>query len=145
MYATWTSKVVDHAPSVDDFLKFCGTIIISHMRSFIASNWDEKAIRIKIGESAKENDQLFHAAAEQDWWFHLDNHSSAHLWVGAEGSASNMDKRTARRCATILKEHHNRKGGNILVCYTQRNILRKDKTCPAGTLVIAGDVCRVKV
>jgi predicted ribosome quality control (RQC) complex YloA/Tae2 family protein len=117
------------------------------MRSFQdVSAAGEEPLPIKIGENATENDQLFHAAAENNWWFHVDDQSSAHLWVDVDI----MDKRTARRCASILKDHHNGKRGNgasrIMVCYTQRRDLRKDKTCPAGTVILeGGDVCRVRI
>lgn len=102
-----------------------------------------REVTIRIGENAKENDQLFLSAAPGDWWFHLDQRPSAHLWL-ASSDAETISKRMARNCAKVLKTHSGRSGGER-VCYTQRQFLAKDKTCSAGTLILVKEPYTVKV
>ena len=115
------------------------------MKNVTISDGD-KEVTLCIGMNAKENDELYRRASPSDWWVHLDNQPSAHLWLSDERYESHLPKTVAYQCALILKDHCRMPCRiRVRVCYVQRSGLGKDKTCAAGTLVLLRDPFIVKV
>ena len=47
--------------------------------------------RVYLGADKHENDELLKVAFPDDWWFHVDRHSSAHIYLRYEGAQSGPD------------------------------------------------------
>ena len=60
-------------------------------------------IIIKVGQNAKENDQLTTSSSPRYWWMHVSGCSGAHVVVCYEGEQ--LPKET-KRDATVLAVHH---------------------------------------
>ncbi|KAK4536492.1 hypothetical protein CDCA_CDCA08G2517 [Cyanidium caldarium] len=56
------------------------------MRSELAPEY-----RVYLGVDKHENDELLKVAFPDDWWFHVDRHSSAHIYLRYEGAHSGPD------------------------------------------------------
>jgi predicted ribosome quality control (RQC) complex YloA/Tae2 family protein len=60
-------------------------------------------ITLKVGQSAKENDELRADADGEWWWFHVTNHPGAHVFA----CAPTLDRET-KRDAAVLAVHHSK-------------------------------------
>lgn len=64
---------------------------------------DTQVVSIRVGQNAKENDQLLEDADPDWWWFHVTNHPGAHVIACAKV----LDKET-KRDAAVLAAHHSK-------------------------------------
>lgn len=62
-------------------------------------------IPIRVGQTAKENDQLTNMSDPKYWWMHASGYPGAHVVVCYEGEELPMD---VKRDATILAIHHSK-------------------------------------
>jgi predicted ribosome quality control (RQC) complex YloA/Tae2 family protein len=60
-------------------------------------------VPLRVGQSAKENDQLREDANPEWWWFHVTNHPGAHVIACADV----LDRET-KRDAAVLAAHHSK-------------------------------------
>jgi predicted ribosome quality control (RQC) complex YloA/Tae2 family protein len=60
-------------------------------------------VTIRVGQSAKENDQIREDADRDHWWFHAANHPGAHVIA----CAPVLDRET-KRDAAVLAAHHSK-------------------------------------
>ena len=84
--------------------------------------------RVKYGKSASDNWRLYDEASEDDYWFHVDNESSAHVIL----EIPNMNEPTqevfemcARLCVERTLKLKDEK--SVKVIYTRISNLRKGK------------------
>src|SRR6056300_1534331 len=62
-------------------------------------------IPIRVGQSAKENDQLTNTSDPKYWWMHASGYPGAHVVVCYEG---NELPRDVKRDAAVLAIHHSK-------------------------------------
>ena len=71
------------------------------MLEYIASG----NIAIRVGQSAKENDQLTNTSDPKYWWMHASGYPGAHVVVCYEGEELPRD---VKRDAAVLAIHHSK-------------------------------------
>lgn len=97
-------------------------------------------VQIYIGFDKYENEDLIRYAWPGDLWFHVDKHSSAHVYLRPPaGSALSLDSlppELVREAAQLTKENsiEGCKLSNVVVIYTPADNLRKDGTMDTGTV-----------
>jgi len=90
---------------------------------------------IKIGENAKENDELVAKSAQTDIWFHLDSLPSCHVVIASD-SKNPVTKQMINHCAQLCKENTKYRNQKVRVKYTEiKNVKR---TTTPGTVTIKG-------
>jgi predicted ribosome quality control (RQC) complex YloA/Tae2 family protein len=62
-------------------------------------------IPIRVGQSAKENDQLTNTSDPKYWWMHASGYPGAHVVVCYEGEELPKD---VKRDAAVLATHHSK-------------------------------------
>ena len=67
------------------------------------------AIKIYVGENAKENDELTESAYPNEWWMHVSGHPGSHVVIGYEGDV--IPKET-KRDAAALAVHYSKVRGS---------------------------------
>lgn len=96
---------------------------------------------IKVGQNAKENDELFSTADQDDIWFHLDKGASSHVYLsfipGKMGKS--MEKKVLKgllhECALLVKQH-SKCNMKAKVNYIEKRHLSKEKWCKAGEVIL---------
>jgi predicted ribosome quality control (RQC) complex YloA/Tae2 family protein len=71
------------------------------MLEYIASG----NIIVRVGQTAKENDQLTNASDPEHWWMHASGYPGAHVVVCYEGDQLPKD---VKRDAAVLAIHHSK-------------------------------------
>jgi len=91
---------------------------------------------IYVGKDKEENEDLIKFGWEEDVWFHVDNLSSAHVYLRmkAGDSWSSIPKDLLEDCAQLTKANsiEGNKKDNITVIYTPWSNLRKDASMATG-------------
>lgn len=100
-----------------------------------------------MGRDKHENEDLIKYAWPEDFWFHVDNLSSAHVYVrlaapaGPDGAATfrafsldDIPDAVVRDCAQLVKANslEGHKKASVVVVYTPASNLRKDGSMAAG-------------
>jgi len=97
-------------------------------------------VELYIGFDKYENEDLIRFAWPGDIWFHVDKHSSAHVYVrpprGSGISFDSLPPALIREAAQLTKENsiEGCKLSNVTVIYTPASNLRKDGTMDTGTV-----------
>lgn len=87
----------------------------------------ETEVQIKVGQNAKENWQLIDESKQDDLWFHVEGHPSAHVVISMPDK-SKVSKQTIKYAALLCKQHSKLNGNNKLtIIYTQIRNLSKGK------------------
>ena len=102
-------------------------------------------IKIKVGETAKENDDLTGSSYPHEWWLHVDGGPGAHVVVCYEGDT--IPKET-KRDAAFLAVHHSKVGNVKMV---RKNLTRIDQVMKCdriknhGQVYLDGEVMQLNV
>ena len=89
---------------------------------------------IKIGENAKENDELVASSKQIDVWFHLDNLPSCHVVISCD-KKNPITNEMIKYCASLCKENTKyRNHKKIKVKYTEIKNVKRTKTPGMVTL-----------
>jgi len=93
---------------------------------------------ILVGNQARDNDYLtFKVASSQDFWFHVAATPGAHVIVRNPDKLKRLPKQTLGEAASLAAYYSkNRKGGQVVVSYTQRQNVRKERGTPAGQVTL---------
>lgn len=87
-------------------------------------------VTINIGSNAKDNWDMIDNAKQNDIWFHLEDHPSAHviLVVPTETTKiKDVSKMTLKHCANFCKKNKENKD-ELSVIYTEiKNVTKADK------------------
>ena len=78
-------------------------------------------IKIKVGENAKENDDLTLSSYPNEWWLHTDGGPGSHVIICYEGDT--IPKET-KRDAAFLAAHHSKASKSKMV---RVNLVRVDQ------------------
>lgn len=94
----------------------------------------------KIGKNAQDNHRLFDEAEDDDIWFHLNDYSSAHMWV----KNKKFSKQELYRLGLVLKtkSKYSKVNGLNIIYTTKKNLKKTEKL---GELEIIGKVQYLKV
>ncbi len=97
---------------------------------------------IKIGENARENDELVAGSNQMDTWFHLDSLPSCHVVI-AYNKDSPFTKQMITHCALVCKQNTKYKDQKVKVKYTEIKNVKRTKTL--GLVTITGKSKHVTV
>jgi predicted ribosome quality control (RQC) complex YloA/Tae2 family protein len=102
-------------------------------------------IKIKVGESAKENDDLTGSSYPDEWWLHVDGGPGAHVVVCHEG---NILPKETKRDAAFLAVHHSKVGNVKMVRVNLTRVdqvIKCDRIKNHGQVYLDGEVMRLNV
>ncbi|KAL2822675.1 hypothetical protein BDW59DRAFT_149269 [Aspergillus cavernicola] len=103
---------------------------------YFTSNVVEPSAFIYVGKDKFENEDLIKYGLEKDVWFHVDNLSSAHVYVRLRDGESwdNIPEQLVVDCAQLTKANsiEGNKKDNVTVIYTPWSNLMKDGSMAAG-------------
>lgn len=102
-------------------------------------------IKIKVGESAKENDDLSLSSYPNEWWLHVDGGPGAHVVVCDEDDVLPPE---TKRDAAVLAVHHSKPTNVKMV---RVNLVRIDQVIKDeriknhGQVYLGGEVMQLNV
>lgn len=102
-------------------------------------------IAIKVGENARENDELTMSSYPKEWWLHVDGGAGAHVVVCCE---QNTIPKETKRDAAVLAVHHSKLGNVKMV---KVNLVRVDQVMKCdriknhGQVYIDGEVMQLTI
>ncbi|KAJ4351795.1 Coiled-coil domain-containing protein 25 [Didymosphaeria variabile] len=103
---------------------------------YFSSNTVSPAAFIYVGKDKVENEELIKYGWDEDVWFHVDNLSSAHIYVRLpEGQDwESIDQGLLVDCAQLTKANsiEGNKKDNIIIVYTPWSNLKKDGSMAVG-------------
>jgi predicted ribosome quality control (RQC) complex YloA/Tae2 family protein len=108
------------------------------MKTYTSSD----GIKIRVGENAKENDDLTMSSYPKEWWLHVDGGPGAHVVICHE---ENTIPKETKRDAALLAVHHS-KVRNVRMVPV--NLVRVDQAlkCPRpGQVYLYGRVMQLYV
>jgi predicted ribosome quality control (RQC) complex YloA/Tae2 family protein len=91
-------------------------------------------IKYNLGKNAKENFILLDNADKEDWWFHLDNYSSAYCIV----ESKNLNEEMIIFASNLVKNSKKDiklKDKKVKIIYTQVKNIKKTKTLGMVTIL----------
>lgn len=99
----------------------------------------ERGLRIWVGKSAQDNDQLtFHHARGNDYWLHAAGHAGSHVVVRLN-SRGEIDRETLLDAATLAAHYSQAGAGAVVdVHYTRRKNVRRARGGPSGRVYLGG-------
>ena len=74
-----------------------------------------------IGKNQQDNDKMFDKMADDMTWFHLENYSSAHVYVKIPKDKT-IKRKVIKHAAKLVREHSKNYGK---VCYVLKKHLKK--------------------
>jgi predicted ribosome quality control (RQC) complex YloA/Tae2 family protein len=102
-------------------------------------------IKIKVGETAKENDDLTGSSYPHEWWLHVDGGPGAHVVVCYEGDT--IPKET-KRDAAFLAVHHSKVGNVKMVRVNLTRVdqvMKCDRIKNHGQVYLDGEIMQLNV
>ncbi|KAL5403174.1 hypothetical protein PMIN04_012871 [Paraphaeosphaeria minitans] len=103
---------------------------------YFSSNTVSPAAFVYVGKDKVENEELIKFGWDEDVWFHVDNLSSAHIYVRLPDGQDweSIDQGLLVDCAQLTKANsiEGNKKDNITVIYTPWSNLKKDGSMAVG-------------
>jgi len=103
---------------------------------YFTSNVAEPSAFIYVGKDKVENEELIKYGLEEDIWFHVDNLSSAHIYLRLNENETwdSISKELLEDCAQLTKANsiEGNKKDNVTVIYTPWSNLKKDGSMAVG-------------
>jgi predicted ribosome quality control (RQC) complex YloA/Tae2 family protein len=102
-------------------------------------------IQIKVGENAKENDDLTLSSYPQEWWMHIDGGPGAHVVICHEQDT--VPKET-KRDAALLAIHHSKSSSAKMVrvnLVRVDQVIKDDRIKNHGQVYLGGEVMQLTV
>lgn len=103
---------------------------------YFTSNTVSPTAFIYVGKDKVENEELIKYGLDEDVWFHVDNLSSAHIYLRLNEGESweSIPKPLLEDCAQLTKANsiEGNKKDNIAVIYTPWSNLKKDGSMATG-------------
>ena len=102
-------------------------------------------ILIKVGENAKENDDLTLSSYPNEWWLHTDGGAGSHVIICHE---ENTIPKETKRDAAFLAAHHSKAANSKMV---RVNLVRVDQVIKDeriknhGQVYLGGEVMQLTV
>ena len=111
------------------------------MKTYISHD----GIRIKVGENAKENDDLTLSSYPKEWWMHVDGGPGAHVIICHE---EDTIPRETKRDAALLAVHHSKSSNTKMVrvnLVRVDQIIKDDRIKNHGQVYLSGQVVQLTV
>ena len=102
-------------------------------------------IQIKVGENAKENDDLTLSSYPREWWVHVDGGPGAHVVICHEEDT--IPKET-KRDAALLAIHHSKSSSAKMVrvnLVRVDQVIKDDRIKNHGQVYLGGEVMQLTV
>lgn len=102
-------------------------------------------IQIKVGENAKENDDLTLSSYPREWWMHIDGGPGAHVVICHE---ENTIPKETKRDAALLTVHHSKPGNAKMVrvnLIRVGQVMKCDRLKNHGQVYLDGEVVQLNV
>ena len=102
-------------------------------------------IQIKVGETAKENDDLTLSSYPNEWWMHVDGGAGAHVIVCHEEDT--LPKET-KRDAAILAVHHSKTTHTKMIRVNLvriNQVIKNERIKNHGQVYLDGEVTQLTV
>ncbi|KZF25518.1 DUF814-domain-containing protein [Xylona heveae TC161] len=103
---------------------------------YFSSNTVSPAAFIYVGKDKVENEDLIKFGWEEDVWFHVDNLSSAHIYLRMRDGEEwdKLPEKLVQDCAQLTKANsiEGNKKENVSVIYTPWSNLKKDGSMAVG-------------
>lgn len=80
---------------------------------------------VLIGQNARENWRLFDQALPDDWWFHLDEFPSGHVFLRNPDGHTILPLEVVHACAWLAKQQSKYNQGIQRIVYAQVKYLTK--------------------
>lgn len=94
----------------------------------IDSIHDDCTYIVNVGQNAEENWKLIDQSAQNDIWFHVENHPSCHVVLSVNNNKNVPHKSVLKRCATICKDGSKlRSNHKVKIIYTFIKNVKKAK------------------
>lgn len=90
---------------------------------------------IKIGENAKDNDQVIMSSNQTDIWFHLDSLPSCHVVIVCN-KKNPVTNKMINYCSQLCKENTKYKNQKVKVKYTEIKNVKRTET--PGKVILKG-------
>jgi predicted ribosome quality control (RQC) complex YloA/Tae2 family protein len=102
-------------------------------------------IKIKVGENAKENDELTMSSYPKEWWMHIDGCPGSHVIVCHEENT--IPKETKRDAAVLAIHHSNPPNTKMIPVNLVRveQVMKSDRIKNHGQVYLEGSVMQVTV
>jgi predicted ribosome quality control (RQC) complex YloA/Tae2 family protein len=102
-------------------------------------------IQIKVGENAKENDDLTLSSYPREWWVHVDGGPGAHVVICHEEDT--IPKET-KRDAALLAIHHSKSSSAKMArvnLVRVDQVIKDDRIKNHGQVYLGGEVMQLTV
>ncbi len=100
------------------------------------------SITIRVGESAKENDELSMTSDPKHWWMHVSGCPGAHVVVCHQGDQ--LPKET-KRDAMVLAVHHSQAPATKMSCVDVTKVEHVLWMRQAGKVKLTGEVMELTI
>ena len=100
-------------------------------------------IQIKVGENAKENDDLTLSSYPREWWMHIDGGPGAHVVICHE---ENTIPKETKRDAALLAVDHSKPGNAKMVrvnLIRVGQVMKCDRLKNHGQVYLDGEVVQL--
>ncbi|AET84666.1 hypothetical protein OLOG_00209 [Ostreococcus lucimarinus virus OlV4] len=111
------------------------------MKTYISRD----GIQIKVGENARENDDLTLSSYPREWWVHVDGGPGAHVVICHEEDT--VPKET-KRDAALLAIHHSKSSSAKMVrvnLVRVDQVIKDDRIKNHGQVYLGGEVMQLTV
>lgn len=102
-------------------------------------------IQIKVGENAKENDDLTFSSYPNEWWMHIDGGPGSHVVICYE---ENTIPKETKRDAALLAVHHSKpshmKMMRVNLVRTEQ-VLKHERLKNHGQVYLDGEVMQLTI
>lgn len=102
-------------------------------------------IKIKVGENAKENDDLTLSSYPNEWWLHTDGGPGSHVIICHE---ENTIPKETKRDAAFLAAHHSKASNSKMVCVNLvrvEQVIKDERIKNHGQVYLDGEVMQLTV
>lgn len=97
---------------------------------------------IKVGENAKENDQLTLSSAPHHWWFHVAGCSGAHVIACYDGPEIPKE---IKKDAMVLAVHHSQAPNTKMSCVDMTKVEHIIWVRQAGKVKLTGELVELTI
>ena len=97
---------------------------------------------IKVGENAKENDQLTLSSAPHHWWFHVAGCSGAHVIACYDGPEIPKE---IKKDAMVLAVHHSQAPNTKMSCVDMTKVEHVIWIRQAGKVKLTGELVELTI
>jgi len=102
-------------------------------------------IKIKVGENAKENDDLTLSSYPNEWWMHVDGGPGSHVIICHE---ENTIPKETRRDAAFLAAHYSKASNSKMVrvnLVRVEQVIKDERIKNHGQVYLNGEVMQLTV